>query len=227
MVRPVLAITILCAACLWGITGSLSAQTTKEKDKEKAKESPAPVSATFSPRQRTVELWGGLAHPLNHASFKKFWMRGPSAGAAIYFPTSDHVRIGFGAEATLFSFRAGNFTVWNPGITPQIKDIALMNVFLGMRRYFRPTLRTSPYIGCEIGFTRVTGAEYKEIINAVRVTYYEVPDAYRLTGTLTLGIDHFFTKRFGVQAEARLTYLHNDENISLLMGARAGVKLAL
>ena len=38
-----------------------------------------------------------------------------------------------------------------------------------MRRYFQPTLRTSPFIGVEVGFTRITGAEYKDSVAALDV----------------------------------------------------------
>ena len=231
MVSRIFAVTVLCAVFIWGITAPAYAETALQKDKgkekQKEKETRPVVTLPFSPRVRTVEVWGGIGHPLNHASFKRYWMRGPAAGFAMYFPASDRVRIGFGMEATLFSFRTGNFQIWNPDVTPQVKDVGLLNVFLSMRRYFTPTLRTSPYIGCEVGFTRVTGAEYKVIINAVRVTYYEVQDAFRLTGTINAGVDHYFTRKFAVQGEGRLTYLHNAENISLLIGARVGVKFTL
>ena len=72
--------------------------------------------------------------------------------------------------------------------------MVFVNVFLSMRRYFQPTLRTSPFVGAEVGFTRISGAEYKEIVNGVRVTYYEIPGALRLTASAVLGLDHYLSR---------------------------------
>lgn len=221
MVKPGRYLFLFCIAIMLGFAARVNAETPQEKQK------PAVTRLTYSPRERTVEIWGGMGHPLNHASFKRYWMRGPAAGFALYFRATDESKIGFGAEATLYSFRAGNFTKWNGTVPAQISDIATLNIFLALRRYFRPTLRSSPWIGIEVGFTRITGAEYKEVVNAVRVTYYEVPGSLRLTATLTTGIDYFLTRKLAVQGEARLTYLHNDENLGLALGARGGLKLTL
>lgn len=217
------AITAVCLAVLFAGGGELHAASPLDS----ATTMPPAVRPVYKPREHTVEIWGGIGHPFNHAAFKRYWMRGPAAGFAVYLPTTDRVRIGVGAEATLFSFRAGNFLKYYPTVTPQVKDIVTLNVFLSLRRYFQPTARTSPYIGGEVGFTRITGAEYKAFVNNIRVTYYEVPDAFRLTGTLTLGIDHYISRRVAVQGEARLTYLHNDPNLSLMIGGRAGFKFTL
>jgi hypothetical protein len=187
----------------------------------------AQLRQIYLPRERTIEIWGGMSHPFNHRAFKRYWMRGPAGGFAMYFRASDHVKIGFGAEASLFSFRAGNFQVWNPTVPVQVKDIVALNVFLSMRRYFQPALRTSPFIGVEVGFTRITGAEYKDVIDAVRVTYYDVPGSFRLTASGCVGIDHYLSRRLAIQAEAHLTYLHNDPNLGLFIGGRAGLKFTL
>lgn len=221
MVRPILAALLLGVMVLTVPPASGNAQSTPK---------PAPRATPrqiATPRERTIEIWGGMGHPFNHRSFKRYWMRGPSAGFSMHFRASEHVKIGFGAEATLFSFKAGNFQLWNPTVPVQIKDIVAINVFLSMRRYFQPYSKTSPFIGLEVGFTRVTGAEYKDFVNAVRVTYYDVPGAFRLSGSATVGIDHYLSRKVAVQAEAHLTYLHNDPNLSLFIGGRAGLKFTL
>jgi hypothetical protein len=221
MVRPGRTLCLLIIAVVLGSAPRANAETPQDKQK------PAVVRAPYNPRQRTLEVWGGIGHPFNYGSFKRFWMRGPAAGFALYLRATDEVKIGFGSEATLFSFREGNFAKYYPTVPAQVKDIAALNVFLALRRYFRPAMRWSPWIGGEVGFTRISGAEYKEIVNAVRVTYYEVPAAYRLTGTLTTGVDYFVSRRIAVQMEARLSYLHNDESLGLAIGVRGGVKFTL
>jgi len=221
MVRPVRFLVLCCITVVLASAIQVNAETMPEQ------QTPATPKLAYSPRERTVEIWGGMVHPLNYASFKRYWMRGPVAGFAMYFRASEESKIGFGAEATLYSFRAGNFTVWNREVPVQVKDIATFNVFLALRRYFRPTLRSSPWLGLEVGFTRITGAEYKQIVNGIRVTYYEVPSAFRLTATLTTGIDYFLTRKLAIQGEARVTYLHHDENLGLVIAARGGLKLSL
>ena len=221
MVRSILAALLLGVTALTVLPVSVRAQPTQQSATR------AQLRQIYLPRERTLEIWGGLGHPFNHRAFKRYWMRGPSAGFSMHFRASEHVKIGFGAEATLFSFKAGNFQVWNPTVPVQIKDIVTVNVFLSMRRYFQPSSRTSPFIGMEVGFTRITGAEYKDFVNAVRVTYYDVPGAFRLTGSATVGIDHYLSRKVALQAEAHLTYLHNDPNLSLFLGGRAGLKFTL
>lgn len=221
MVRSFLGALLLGIVILINPSREAQAQTRQQTNTR------ALLRQIYMPRERTIEIWGGLGHPFNHRSFKRYWMRGPSAGFSMHFRASDHVKIGFGAEATLFSFRAGNFQVWNPGVPVQIKDIVALNVFLSMRRYFQPALRTSPFIGMEVGFTRISGAEYKDFVNSVRVTYYDVPGSLRLTASGTVGIDHYLSRKLAVQAEAHLTYLHNEPNLSLFIGGRAGIKVTL
>lgn len=221
MVRPIPAVVLVIVALLTALPDGACAQSVKQTDTR------AILRQIYMPRERTIEVWGGMGHPFNHRSFKRYWMRGPSAGFSMHFRATDHVKIGFGAEATLFSFRAGNFQVWNPSIPVQIKDIVALNVFLSMRRYFQPALKTSPFIGLEVGFTRVTGAEYKDFVNSVRVTYYDIPASFRLTASGTVGIDHYLSRKLAVQAEAKLTYLHNEPNLGLFISGRAGLKLTL
>lgn len=221
MVRTGCLLVVLCIVLTLGCAPRAHAETPPDK------QPPAALRVPYNPRQRTFEVWGGITHPFNHGSFKRFWMRGPSAGFALYLRATDAVKIGIGAEATLFSFRQGNFAKYYPTVPAQVKDVGTFNVFLALRSYFRPTMRWSPWIGGELGFTRITGAEYKEIVNAVRVTYYEVHSAIRITGTATLGVDYFVSRRIAVQMEARLSYLHHDESLGLVIGGRGGVKFTL
>jgi outer membrane protein W len=146
---------------------------------------------------------------------------------SLLFRASEHTKLGFGAEATLFSFRRGNFLAENPGVPVQAKDMVFVNVYLLMRRYFQPTLRTSPYVGAELGFLRISGAEYKEIVNGVRVTYYEIPGALRLTASAVLGVDQYLSRRLAIQVDVRATYIHNDPSVGLILGGRGGLKLTL
>jgi hypothetical protein len=193
------------------------------------KKQPVPSASRliYTPRDRTIEIFGGAGLPMTHPSFTRYWLRGPSAGMSLLFRASEHIKLGFGAEATLFSFRRGNFFAQNPGVPVQAKDMVFVNVYLLMRRYFQPTLRTSPYVGAELGFLRISGAEYKEIVNGVRVTYYDIPGALRLTASAVLGVDQYLSRRLAIQVDVRATYIHNDPSVGLILGGRGGLKLTL
>lgn len=219
MVRSLLVAVLLIAGVFDG-TGAV-AQTKKKAS------TAIPSQVVYTPRDRTVEIWGGIGIPVTHPSFTRYWLRGPSAGTKLLFSASEHTKLGFGAEATLYSFRRGNFALLNPGVPVQVKHMVFVNVYLSMRRYFQPTLRTSPYIGGELGFLRISGAEYKEIVNGVRVTYYDIPGALRLTVSAVFGVDHYFSRRFAIQADVRATYIHNDPSVGLILGGRAGCKFTL
>lgn len=219
MVRSLLVALLLIAGVFDG-TGAV-AQTKKKAS------TATPSQTVYTPRNRTIEIWGGIGIPLTHPSFTKYWLRGPSAGVKLLFSASEHTKLGFGAEATLYSFRRGNFAAQNPGVFVQAKHMVFVNVYLSMRRYFQPTLRTSPYVGAELGFSRISGAEYKEIVNGIRVTYYDIPGALRLTASAVLGVDQYLSRRFAIQVDVRATYIHNDPSVGVILGGRGGVKFTL
>lgn len=216
MVRIILVILMLGA----GIADGLAQGTRKSAQQNRSR-------LVYTPRDLTVEVWGGMGLPMAHRSFTRYWLRGPAGGFTLLFPASDRLRIGFGADATLFSFRKGNFALLNPEIRLQVKDIVLVDLHLTMRHYFTPGLRASPYIDFTVGFARISGAEYKDIVNGVRVTYYEVPGTTRLAAGIHGGADYYLGRRFAVQADLGAVYVHNDPNLSFLLSGRAGVKFTL
>jgi opacity protein-like surface antigen len=178
-------------------------------------------------RDNTLELWVGLAAPVTHESFTDFWKRGPSAGFGLMSRLSENLKLGFGIEATLFSFRRAAFAERYPDVPVQAKDQTLVHIFLFVRNYFEPGQRFSPYLGGGVGFSRISGAESEEVINGVRKTYYEIPGFIRLALGLSVGADYYFTMRFAVQGEVRAVYLHRGPNLGLVVSFRGGVKLKI
>lgn len=182
---------------------------------------------TYAPRFRTIEFWGGMTVPLSHRGLTELWLRGPCTGMNLLVLATNNFVVGIGAEISLLSFRKGIFAAKFPGVPSQFKDMALVHLTLGLRYYTRPSIRMSPYVGIDIGFARLTGAEYKRIVDGVRQTYYDVPAIARLTFGASAGLDYYIFRRVALQGEARGVYMHNDPNAGMFLSLRMGVKLAL
>jgi hypothetical protein len=189
---------------------------------------PGPPGVTpHSPRDNTLEVWGGMGIPLTHKSFTEFWKRGPALGMGLTVRMTNNVKIGFGAEAALYAFQRGAFAERFPDLPVYVRHQALVHLYLFIRNFFYPGRRFSPYLGGDLGFARISGAENKDLINGVRVTYYEIPGATRLAVGTVAGADYYFFKGFAVQADLRLMYLHNDPNVGLFFLLRVGAKFKL
>ncbi len=186
-----------------------------------------PGRAVYVPRDKTLEVWGGMGLPLTHTSFTDFWKRGPAMGFGLMLRVTDNLKIGVGIEASLYSFRRGTFLERYPGAPLPAQDQTLVHLYLSIRNYFQARSRFSPYLGGDIGFARISGAENKEVINAVRVTYYDIPGTTRLTIGGVAGADYYLARGFALQADVRGIYLHNDPNVGLVLLFRGGVKFKL
>lgn len=212
--------TALAALLLVVLSGSATAQTdSRTQDKY--------FWLTYAPRFRTIEFWAAMGIPVSHEGLTEFWKRGPGAGMNLLFLAANNVVVGAGAEATLLSFRRGTFAERFPGVPLQVEDMVLVHLTLNMRYYLRPSIRMSPYVGLDIGVARLSGAEYKRLVDGVRHTYYEIPATARLTFGASAGVDYYVIKRVALQGEVRSVVVHNDPNVGLLLSLRMGVKLAL
>lgn len=180
----------------------------------------------YSPRDKTIEILGGMTLPLSHDGITDFWLRGPAVNVCLMVPATGNFRVGIGVEAALFSFRRGAFTQRYTGVTPEAKDLGLLHVYLAFRNYIRPGLRFSPYIGAEVGFARLTGAEQKEVINGVLTTYYDIPGIARLTFGASAGIDYYISRRIALQLDIRGMYMNNDPDLGIAASVQLGAKFS-
>ena len=181
----------------------------------------------YTPRDKTIEILGGMTLPLSHDGITDFWLRGPSANVCLMVRMKDNFKVGIGAEAALFTFRLGAFNERYPGVTPEAKNLGLLHVYLAFRNYIRPSLRFSPYIGAQVGFARLTGAEQKEVINGVLITYYDIPGTTRLTFGASAGIDYYISRTTAVQLDIRGMYMNNDPNLGITASVQLGAKFSL
>ena len=189
---------------------------------------PGPPGVTpYASRDNTLELWGGMGIPLTHESFTDFWKRGPAVGIAWTGPMTYNLKLGVGAEATLYAFQRGAFAARFPDLPVIVRHQSLVHLYLFIRNFFYPGQRFSPYLGVDLGFARISGAENKDLINGVRVTYYDIPGTTRLAIGTVAGADYYFFRGFAVQADLRMVYLHNDPNVGLFLLFRVGAKFKL
>ena len=86
MVRTYLVVLLLVAGMF--VCPGAGAQTTPRDSAE------VKARLIYAPRDRTIEIWGGITHPLSHRWFKRFWLYGPSAGLGFHFRASEHVKLG-------------------------------------------------------------------------------------------------------------------------------------
>jgi hypothetical protein len=181
----------------------------------------------YAPRDKTIEILGGMTLPLSHEGITDFWLRGPGANVCLMVRMKDNFKVGVGVEAALFSFRLGAFNERYPGVTAEAKDLGLVHVYLAFRNYIRPSLRFSPYIGAQVGFARLSGAEQKEVVNGVLTTYYDIPGTTRLTFGASAGMDYYIFRTMAVQLDVRGMYMNNDPNLGITVSVLLGAKFSL
>jgi hypothetical protein len=181
----------------------------------------------YSPRDKTIEVLGGITIPLSHEGITDFWLRGPGMNACLMVRMKDNFKVGIGCEAALFSFRQGAFNQHYPGVTPEIKDLGLLHVYLAFRNYIRPSLRFSPYLGIQVGFARLSGAEQKEVVNGVLITYYEIPGTAHLTLAASAGLDYYVSRTIALQFDIRGMYMNNDPDFGIAISMQLGAKFSL
>jgi hypothetical protein len=181
----------------------------------------------YSPRDKTIEVLGGITIPLSHEGITDFWLRGPGMNVCLMVRMKDNFKVGIGGEAALFSFRQGAFNQHYPGVPPEIKDLGLLHVYLAFRNYIRPSLRFSPYLGIQVGFARLSGAEQKEVVNGVLTTYYEIPGTAHLTLGASAGIDYYVARTIALQFDIRGMYMNNDPDLGIAVSMQLGAKFTL
>jgi hypothetical protein len=135
--------------------------------------------------------------------------------------------LGLGIDLARLYFRLGAFSTTFPGVLPVRKDIAMGHVYVGVKHSFAPTRWFSPYIAGTIGAARVTGAVYREVIDSVRVTYYDLPGRTRLAGSLALGTDIRLGRTLSFTMEAKATYFHNDPDVGFFCLIDGGFRVTL
>lgn len=184
---------------------------------------------TTAPRTSRISLavTGGYAIPGAKWSLQQFWKGGPALGASFLIRATPVLYFGAGADVSMLWFRSSRFSMAYPSVAVHRTDMAWVNLFLTSRFTFTNNGPVRPYASAAIGASRLSGGEYKEVIDSVRVTYYEIPARTRLALTITGGLAIPVTPGLFLQAEAAIRYVHRDPNVGLGVLFGGGARIIL
>jgi hypothetical protein len=186
-----------------------------------------PGSAAHRSSRVSLAITAGFGSPRSKDALTHFWKGGPDLAMSLLVWAGPGFWLGTGADVSMLWFRQAAFAQAYPSVPLQPKDMAWVNVFVLARYGFIPSGRVHPYTELAIGASRLSGAEYKEVVDSVRVTYYDIPARTRLALTITGGLDIPVIRGLSFLAEVAVRYVHHDENVGVALLARGGVRVTL
>jgi hypothetical protein len=173
-------------------------------------------------KRKTITLRYGLGIPLSNKGITDFWAPGGSASAEFLIDMTPRFSLGLGIDAARFSFREEWFTLGHPGLPVHALDLYWWNIYVAAKVGIPNRTLFTPFGEFQIGVSHITPAEYREVINGVRVTYYNMKSATRLTLALSAGADLRVAWWLALQAEAKMTYAYNDPQRNFVFLGRGG-----
>lgn len=185
----------------------------------RAQKSPPPVLPV-----RSVLIGGGMSWPVAHDGLTRYWRAGPTAAVEFDVRIRRRFLVGVAVDVAALWFRSSRFIQSNPGVPLHNTPVAHITIALTGRVELFPEKRFGPYIGLSIGASRLTAAVYQQVIDSVRVTWFNLPGRTRLSVGGIAGVTFHATRWLGVEAESRLLYVHNDPDAGLMVLLRAGLR---
>jgi opacity protein-like surface antigen len=187
-------------------------------------------SPSLSPppyQKQSLTLSFGAGIPQSRTGLTSFWEMGPSVSVKFMIHVNRALAFGIGLDVAHLWFKEHSFQSRFPGIAVRPQDITMGALSLAMKYSLLPTMRFSPFVGATVGATRLSEAVYRETVDSVRVTYYNIPGRTRLTFGLTAGLDIYVVRWLSLQLEAKTTYIHNDPDLGFASFLRGGIRLTL
>lgn len=176
--------------------------------------------------QRTsIVVTLGVANPQSHGRLREFWLNGPSGSAEFRVHLNPSLSLGGGGDMSLLYFNEAAFATRWPNVPIKTKEnLFVGNVYIDAAYAPLPASIIRPFFKGQVGALFVTEAIYRQVIGNVRYTYYNVGGRTRLTLGVATGVTWAFDYNFGLIAEIKATYVHNDPAIGLLLFGRAGIQ---
>ena len=201
-------------------------QKTESKTPPRPVSRPVPRPVDFA-AGRAFTFNGGVSVPVSKKALTEFWNYGAgfSLGFLKHIRDSSHAAVhalGVGLDVSILRFKAADFQTRFPSVELRAKNMAFVHAYLRWKYLLHRTKRLSPFVGATIGIAQLTGATYREVIDSVRVTYYDIPSRTRLALGIQGGVAFAFSPSFAVEAEGSWYYVHNDPNIGLGFSLRLG-----
>jgi hypothetical protein len=182
--------------------------------------------AARSPRI-SLAITGGYGIPGAKRPLTRFWKGGPEAGLRLLFRAAPGFWVGMGTDVAGLWFRQTKFALAYPTVAVQKRNMAWVNLYLLTRVGFLPSASVHPYVEVAVGGSRLSGADYKQVVDSVRVTYYDIPGRMRLAMTFTCGMEIPVSRRLSFVVDAALRSVRNDENVGLGGLFQGGVRVTL
>lgn len=192
-----------------------------------AQNSLRPSSLPLSDPKHSLMLSFGVGALHSRNGIMSFWEMGPGGSVTFMINVKRELAFGMGLDIAHVSFRDAAFRSTFPGIPVRQKNITMGALSLAMTYSTLPTMRFSPFVGATLGATRLSKAVYRQTVDSVRVTYYNIPGRARLTVGLTAGADIVLVRWLALRIEMKTIYIHNDPDLGFASFFRAGVRLAL
>jgi hypothetical protein len=178
-------------------------------------------------KRQSLSISYGMGAPQSRSALTSFWTGGPSVSASFFVNVSRVVAMGLGVDVSHLLFNEGAFRNAYPTVPVEASDIYLANIYVGTKISPMPTMRFSPYLTGSVGAMKMTEAQYRKVINEVRVTYYNIPGMTRLSFGIAGGVDIYISRWFALQLEAKSTYVHNDPDVGIATFFRGGFKFSM
>ncbi len=178
-------------------------------------------------RRQALTLSFGTGIPQSRNGLIAFWDMGPSGSIKFMVNVSRPVSLGIGVDAAVLKFNEPAFRNAYPAVPLRSKDIVMANVYLAMKCVMMPSMAFAPYCGLTVGATRISEAVYREVIDSVRVSYYNIPGRTKLTFGVTLGADIYLNSWLALDMEGKTNYVHNDPDLGLTSFVRGGFRFIL
>jgi hypothetical protein len=172
--------------------------------------------------RRTISVRYGIGIPLSNKGITAFWAPGSSVSAEFLIDINSRLSLGLGIDAAKFSFREEWFRLGYPTLPIHALDLYWWNVYVGGKFAIPNRSLFTPFGEAQIGVSHITPAEYREVINGVRVTYYNIKSSTRLTLGLSAGVDVRVAWWLALQAEGKMTYAYNDPQRNFVFLGRGG-----
>jgi len=196
--------------------------------RSRTEEQPPPKKKTVRViKRKTITLRYGLGIPLSDKAVTAFWAPGGSVSAEFLLDINTRFSLGIGIDAARFGFREDWFTLGYPNIPVHALDLYWWNIYFASKFSLPTKSPFTPFGEIQVGISRVTPAEYREVINGVRVIYYDIKGSTRLTFGLGAGVDFRVAWWLALQAEGKLTYAYNDPQRNIVLLTRGGLAFFL
>jgi hypothetical protein len=187
---------------------------------------PAAERAVVQGRSTSLIIMGGAGIPLSKAPLTDFWRYGPNFSLEFVTTATRRLSLGVGADLTVLRFSYAGFAGTYPsGPPPLDRKVIWWDLYLLGRYVFFPKNLVTPYATLKIGAMRPTPASFKQVVDSVKITYYDIHARARLAAAVSGGVDFTLSSELAFVAEVNAVLVHNDPAFGSAVSLRGGFRI--